>query len=363
MSEQWKRFTDNLRDGIERGPYCVRRKKNIGYIGWIGHGNLGDEVMYQAICAKWADTNLIHYAYPRREERLARFGLSGFPFFSGVLLGGGTLISPGFIDLVRTALNQGVPIFTLGTGVGSSGYEQPIEVDLGEWKTLLPRFQRLGVRGPLSQQRLLKQNIEKSEIIGDIALSLSQPRLFPAADPPEFLVNVALPDGDAYGGGEYRNVAALEAVIKALTKEGWRPIPIAMAEKDIAPTQALINAASAFPATTERVTSAGRFFELARACSLTIAVRLHTAILSACVGVPPLMLGYRDKCMDFMESVELGEWYVDLNVASPADIQEKAFRLSKAAPELRPAVLEKAQYWRKVQEAYLDNIRGAIKMK
>ena len=361
MGEFLRRLNDTLSEGRKRAPYRNNRSWNVAYVGWIGYGNLGDEVMYEQLKAGWPDFNIVHYEYLRREARLARFGLSGSAYFGYGFLGGGTLISPYNIEFVESLLDQGVTLSTLGTGVGSSGYESPLEVELEAWKALLPRFDHLGLRGPRSVSRLEKLGIRNACVIGDFALSMARKKLTEPANPRKFGLNITLPNDEVYGSGSYPVVTALEEVVRKLTGEGWEPVPIAMALKDIEPTQMLIDRVAAAPVPTRLVTTAEECFSLLEDCSFTIAIRLHAAILSVCVGVPPLMLGYRDKCLDFMESVDLSQWYVDLNTASPGEMRSRAYDLSAAAPSLRADTLAQAQKWQRVQHEYLETIRASFK--
>ncbi|HLM45364.1 MAG TPA: hypothetical protein VK458_15940, partial [Myxococcaceae bacterium] len=65
-------------------------------------------------------------------------------------------------------------------------------------------------------------------------------------------------------------------------------------------------------------------------------------VLSCCAGTPTLSLGYREKCLDFMSSLGLEAWHVDL--ARPEeDIFERALALAEQADGLRTTVLARAQ--------------------
>ena len=90
-----------------------------------------------------------------------------------MLLGGGTLINPGYVREVQEALDFGLPVSSLGTGVGSCGFSQPETVNITEWKALLRAFKQLGVRGPRSRTMLGALDVPGVEVIGDLALGLT----------------------------------------------------------------------------------------------------------------------------------------------------------------------------------------------
>jgi hypothetical protein len=69
-------------------------KPRLGYIGALGDGNLGDEAMFTAAQLLYPEHQLVTLLSSWREAELASKGLSGPDFFKGVILGGGTLISP-----------------------------------------------------------------------------------------------------------------------------------------------------------------------------------------------------------------------------------------------------------------------------
>ena len=321
-----------------------------------GSGNLGDDAMVEAARKLLLHTQLIRFGHPKQEARLKQLKLSGSPYFQSVILGGGTLISPTWAEHVRAALQQGLPVWSLGTGVGSHGFLQTDTVTLQEWKPLLKDFHRIGVRGPRSKTTLESMDIPNVEVVGDLALSLALENLKPPADPPRFALNISVPVGQSYNEGEYACLKELELVLPKLIQQGWQPVPIAMHSSDILPIQQLLHKVSLDYIPVPLLSSSDEFFRLVSPCSLTIAVRLHAAVLSCCVGVPPLMLGYRDKCLDFMQSMHLEDWHVPIQAAPPNSIFEKAMLLSDQAVYLRADVLSQAQVWKNTLYQYVKDV-------
>ena len=114
-------------------------------------GNLGDDAIVAAAKSAMPSRRLIDLNYASRERNLAQLGLSGATYFESVILGGGTLISPNWLSTVKDALNLGAPMITLGTGVGSCGFQDGVNVDVAPWLPSLERFKAVGVRGPRSK--------------------------------------------------------------------------------------------------------------------------------------------------------------------------------------------------------------------
>lgn len=54
---------------VHRRWLMDRRRAAIGYIGWVGHGNLGDEAMFEQIKRSFADFKLVPLL-PEPGERL-----------------------------------------------------------------------------------------------------------------------------------------------------------------------------------------------------------------------------------------------------------------------------------------------------
>jgi polysaccharide pyruvyl transferase WcaK-like protein len=293
----------------------VRARPRLAYVGGTGDANLGDEAILEALRDLLAPSDLVSLSYPRTERRLSRLGLSGRALFPAMLLSGGTLINPHFEPRVRYAVDSGIATWSFGTGVGGTGFGMRDEdAHLDSWMPLLRSFHGLTVRGPRSAARLRAMGLHAVEVLGDPALFLT-PRMAPArVHPPRIALNVARPDGGA-GASDYDALEReLIAALRPLVAAGWGVTPIAMHRADVLPTTRVVRGLGV---TTSVIVadSADAFFGLCSPCTVTVGVRLHAAVLSCCAAVPPVLIGYRDKCADFMESINRG----DLLVPFPVD--------------------------------------------
>ena len=140
-------------------------KNKISYVGWIGHGNIGDEAMYLVSRKLLKDYDLsldCVWSGQNKVQRLIRNYGSKVTFF-----GGGTIVPLWFAKgkNKRRMLN-----IAFGVGVRNPSYwgnfESSIINDFKEWK-----LDHLGVRGYMSQKILADWGIE-SEVIGDPVLYL-----------------------------------------------------------------------------------------------------------------------------------------------------------------------------------------------
>lgn len=357
------RFVDSLRMArrgmrltVQRSRTLLSGADTLGYIGGQGAKNLGDDAMFEAVRHLLSPSTVLAYSYTHLERRLRHVGLSGKSVFRHFLLGGGTLINPYplWIEQAEQVLDEGIPMWALGTGVGSFGFDMDREVSLERWVPLLTRFEKIGVRGPISLQMLNEVGISNAEIVGDLALSLTRDEVCLPQDPPCIAVNLSVPTPDDYGRGDYSCLRELEIVLPELKRAGWKIVPIIMHQRDIAPTRQLFAAFEQENDPMPLLTRADQFFERVAPCTFTISVRLHAAVLSTCVGVPPLMLGYRDKCLDFMESMGMEEWYVPLHQTSGGEIREKVSILAQQGATMRNDVLHRAQHWRDRLRQYVQ---------
>jgi polysaccharide pyruvyl transferase WcaK-like protein len=333
---------------------------HVAYIGGHGGGNLGDDLMVDIAQRLFSDRRLVDCAESWHEKRLARVGLSGSRYFRHVLLGGGTLISPFWFGKVQAAVHQGLPVSTLGTGVGSCGFIQRDDVDLSGWAPLLERFVHLGVRGPRSQARLERLGIEHAQVVGDLALYLTRDEPIEADERPSVAINLSLPAEDEPQYGEAQRYEELVHTLRPYLMQGWTLRPYAMNPKDVQPTQHLVDRLVEAKTPVRYLRSVSEFFDYVGPATANVAVRLHGVILGCCAGVPPIILGYRDKCLDFADSLGLAKQSLYLPEAQMGDIAITTASALEAAPKMRPLVLSRALELKGRLVAHVQRLREEL---
>jgi hypothetical protein len=290
--------------------------------------------------------------------RLSKVGLAGPSYFDSVILGGGTLINPGWTEIVGFAQSQGHRMWTFGTGAGSYGFGIGNDTDISEWSDLLGKFQGLGVRGPLSVQRLNAMGLKNVEMIGDSAFTLTLPQAAPLMAK-RFVLNVTLPPEEAYDPQKFPFLSQLEAAVKECVANGWEVVPVAMNPDDFPAIEGVLRAIGLESISTHQPLKAQEYLDLLSGSSFSIGVRLHACIISYCAGVPTLMLGYRDKCLDFMKSMDMEEWYIDIDSPSSGRIEERTRALIADARLVGPIAYDRARHWQDVQSNYVKRMISA----
>jgi polysaccharide pyruvyl transferase WcaK-like protein len=342
----------------ERASLLGGNTARAGYIGWIGNGNLGDETMFAAICRALPGIRMFHFSGNGREQFLNRFGLSGRGFFRGVVLGGGTLINPGYLPIVRRAISQRIPVYAFGTGVGSAGFAEERDPDITVWKEPLNRLRRIGVRGPDSQAALERIGVNRVEVIGDPALLLTLDELPAPRRRPRLAINLALAEGQEFGKREYTVYLTVAEIARSFIKSGGEVAALALAGSDCLALRSVVERCGA-AAQVIYCHEPAEFLDAIAGSVALIGVRLHSAILSCCAGVPPILFAYRGKCRDFMRSMDLDHNLVPL-VADAAPALSRAWDAIQQGGQLRERVFQKACEWRRRQQAFARQILNEL---
>ena len=326
-----------------------------GYIGWTAAENLGDDAMLEAARGLLGSRDVEVFSGGRREALLAHMGLSGGSMFSRIFLGGGTLINHGYLGVVQRALSFGVPVSTLGTGVGGSGFSALSEAIPAAWRDALAGFRKVGVRGPRSLAKLRDIGVANATIVGDLALAVTPDVSLADMGSGCFLLNAAVPGAqDAVGISEgILDGVALAA--RRMTELGWRAIPVAFSAEDVTPTARVLRDAGVTATEIAQPRSAEDFFRLARCAGLAIGVRLHCTVLSCCAGIAPVGVAYREKGIDFAESMDISRWMVDPARMGRYSLAERAEELTQISDGVGKAAHERALHWRDALRSYAAN--------
>lgn len=328
-----------------------RRRPIAGYIGWLGQGNLGDEAIFEAVQRLLPGIRILQYGHTFRESVLDRLALGGKTCFDMILLGGGTLINPNYLEIARLAVNTGLPCISMGTGVGSPGVsslEAPIASD---WREVLNAFKLIGVRGPLSKQALQSLGVA-SDVTGDLALSAAPP----VQNHPQSNHNkrrVVINAMRAHDREEERLFAQyrlqLREVISHLRSRGFECLGLAMAPDDVEPTTESLPSGRRSQVRLAKSTRSA--LELLASADLVLSMRLHGAVLACLAGSVPLLVAYRDKCLDFAASMNLENMLLSLGQPAAAILRAVTDTL-RDAPSLRGGITEKVDEWQTRQRAF-----------
>lgn len=340
--------------------------KKILYVGWIGFNNLGDEWMWRLFeesAEKYLDPQ--HY---RVIPSLPGVDLQRFDDFDTVVLGGGSLLVPGYVDVAHRAAQQQKQLVIWGSGYDT---QVPVQFD-ASGKLMTASFQEsekmgkmlreigehasfFGVRGPLTHQYLQETGIGgKLFVSGDPGMLMTLPTLEASRDDqrPTIGINWGTAYNRIYGKNEAAVEDALAQAAKTLIQDGKHIYLYTMWGPDREAIKRLYKKINAPQHTTldlelhnhtEMMQRIGRF-------QATINYKLHANILSASAGVPFVCLAYRFKCLDYCYSMGLPEMAVTTN---HPQLQQEIVTLATEAVQERASLRERMAVQQKEMKEHL----------
>jgi hypothetical protein len=358
-------------------PLATRGAGQLGYVGWIADGNMGDEAMYTAHREALPAARFAPLPTLRMIGALNR--LLPHDLVQGVLLGGGTLIGwPLFRHpLERMCAEGSTPLFMLGTGVEDPGYRvrkpthaqalgqewggdgASVERELAAWSDLLAHADAVRVRGPRSAATLDSFGIS-AEVTGDPALLLSDDE--PSAVPGEKVLGLNIGEADGVWGDRPQEIFdAVVEIGRAFSNRGWsiRFVPTWFGDVPTMRTAAREIGAAATVFEDFRDLDALR--EALRTCRLFAGEKLHSIVLAATVATPALALAYHPKCQDFQESLDRQDYAVRTDRLDVSDLVDRLDELERGQEQHRAAIHAAVMFRKGRLEAAVDEIGSALR--
>ncbi len=302
----------------------------IGYIGWVGYGNLGDDALFVAFQKLFSDCVSLPYKETTKiqtYERVVRKKV-----YQAVSLGGGTLINNGsFYEIFRSAQKKGRPTFVFGAGVRSPSYWNRItgaKNSLAEWIECLHKAVFTGVRGPFSQELLERQGFNKAEVIGDLALSLAKPEVNRKPHEKRIGINIGVSNGLIWGGDEQAVLDLMTEFLNTMLDRNWQVTFFPVWHKDLPYIRKAASRLKKPVKILKNYLSIENVFEYLDQCDIVIGEKLHSVILAMAAYTPSIMLEYRPKCADYMASMDLSEFNMrtdQLDLDKLIDLVEKLY--------------------------------------
>jgi polysaccharide pyruvyl transferase WcaK-like protein len=281
----------------------------IAYIGWTGQDNMGDEAMYEAHRQVFPE---LHFApCPNLGPNLVLGTVARLrrgALVDGVCLGGGTLIGNGYFRRTLEsvlAVSEGTPRFMLGVGVEDPDFvgtrRRNGSTELQRWVDLLGEFDKVCVRGPLSQQALSDVGIA-SDVVGDPALILGDAAPVEEVDDRLLGINVGVTD-DLWGNDLGAVQAHVTSFAQTMIHRGWRIRFVPLWPKDLRYTRDIARQLGDQVEVFDDYLDLDKLLGALRECTTFVGEKLHSVILASAVFVPSVALEYRPKCRDFQCSI------------------------------------------------------------
>jgi len=337
--------------------------KRLGYIGWLGHGNLGDEGMYVAFKKLFSGYNVLPF---KHSEKIIYFeNLLKQKAFNAVCLGGGTFINADAIKQFKIAQENYSPTFVFGAGAmdpalwGTVEHRPTVFSKASEWIECLNKCHYVGVRGPLSKQILEDNGFNKAEIIGDLILSLSSDAIVRKQRKKKLGINIGVAGGYMWGSEE----GVLDFIVelaKIMLEKKWQITFYPVISSDINYIKKAVRRIGGFTAIFDEYRSIAKTMHSLQGCDLFIGEKLHSTALAMCAHTPSIMLEYKPKCLDFMLSMEMEKFNIRTDRLSVNMAIDLAEELYSNLEKYQNKIAQKANQYRQLQKEKADVLSKII---
>jgi polysaccharide pyruvyl transferase WcaK-like protein len=326
----------------------------ITYIGAPHSRNLGDQLLYKAMCKLFAGVSLVPnsplsvFKGSRSAETLTTLGqvlFCGNRSMAAVMLGGGTLVNDrGFCELLGAYHRPQLPYFIFGSGVRDPEFEgDRLAIDAH-----IHRMARLVfVRDDHARRCLGRHGIDAT-VIGDVVLSLGR---CGGGRPEGRKIGINLGcDGVQYFGGQQSTNDAVGAFARRVQRRGWQVEFFAMHDFDAREIEA-VRRAHGLEATPfwRRYDRPATFLKKIQEFDVVIGQRLHAAVTACAFSVPTISLSYRPKCLSFMESIDMGGYCVRTDTVDESRLTALFERLVAERGDVLRRLDVKAEHYRQLQ--------------
>lgn len=333
-------------------------KSIINYVGWIGHGNLGDEALYKVNKEVFKPYNFkqdlttlknlnkyLRLLTKRNVYNSSLFQKLNNWFLPVTLFGGGTVI-PEWLKWVKpNKIN-----YAYGVGVRNpefwGKYPQPVIEKVKQFN-----FRMLGVRGRTSMEILKGWGI-KCEEIGDPCLLL-KPIKGIERKSRRIAINVGS-DGITWGD-EVVVFNETGKICKALKNHSYQPVLIPFCKSDV-------DSVTAIAEYTNTPIFRGwmdveKTINFIASCHALIGERLHASVFSAATYTPFITLEYRPKCRDFTESLGFKEYIIRTDDITCEKTLKMLYLLEENWYTLHKSLFKKVNFYRGKLRWYAEKIK------
>ncbi len=273
------------------------KKKIYAYYGFLGDNNFGDELVFESAKKIFEP----HILFPFRRFMPVSMKMYSYFFkkrFSGIVIGGGTLIGPLFWNenFFTTLLALKIPVYVHGTGVHKNlGFSKT-------WESVFNEQVFGGVRGEISKANLI-EIYPSAKIAGDAAFVFFDKHNWnlKPADNRNVLINI----GTHLNYEEQMSSRMeLKTFIKSLidNKYNVQFLPFHFIDNQLG-----AQLKEEFPEI-ELLEQPKNYIcaeNIFKNCSFAIGERLHFTVMAILSHCPFISINYRSKHVDLLESIGL----------------------------------------------------------
>jgi len=342
--------------------------KILGYIGWVGRGNIGDEACLMGFRNLFKDYQVVPYKLRVKQDYIEKDYevIEKLNLFDYVFLGGGTLIRGGdeFSRDLKEALMLNKKCFVFGTGARSFNYfraqgkSKEYGKHIAEAMNLIRRTDRVFVRGKDTSNLLKSKGIDSSkiEIIGDIALSACSPSKF--KDSKTIGINIGAHTIEY--GNQKRINKEIAKFIHYLQKEGWIVEIIPMHKSDFDMSHKFVSKYGLNLNIWENYLDVQATINKIKSCRIVVGQRLHSYIIAGGCGIPCIPLVYSSKCREFIEQMHLQEFAIRTDRLKFLKLAKIFDNINKNSSLIRKSLIEQGNEYRRKQKMAADKIISII---
>lgn len=319
----------------------------ISYMGWTGHNNLGDEILYDAHKALFPNLAVV----PFRKDNTSK----AQSLIKAGFLGGGTLInqSTSWLEQISYIESQNLPLYCFGTGVTQTSFRASHEkTDMDEWVQTLKKFKFVGIRGPYSQKMLQEAGFNNAEIIGDTALALARPDYTPRNKQKKIIgFNYGIVKENQIWGDANEYTENIVKAIRKFIAAGYEVRLLPVWDKDLSSNRELhkrINDKNCV-LIEDCYKSLEAYSKELEKCTAFIGQKLHASIMACMLRIPTIMIEYQPKCRDFMASVDMEYFIIKTSECTPQNLMKLFDELSARSDEIQKTLDKRISQYRTAQ--------------
>lgn len=343
-------------------------RRIVNYVGWVGYGNLGDELLLDLIRREIEPKLPVHsLTYLNKAYRLRNYIPS---FKQSIILGGGTLVfkETFYRRLMETRPD---PLYLVGSGVCDVDFwcdylrDNTVRRSLvSDWSKLLNDAKSISVRGDLSKKRLQESGVvSEIDVIGDPVFLACDHVKRREPDGATIGINFGLTKDLLWGKSDKKVASEFVKLVDYLVSQDHRVIIYSVNQADYNYAQSIVQ---------EQLGSCNnvqiRLFENyldfvlhVSKCSVFIGEKLHAVALALCGDVPSIMVSYRPKCEDLMSSLGLSNLTVRTDNLSLDRIRDLIDDINGNLGGYRKLISENSSRLCELQKNYIRNIVERIR--